>query len=37
MNVKARITKYKNRFHKGYTGNWSREIFVDSVLKTRQS
>ena len=30
-----RITKYKNIFNKGYTGNWSREIFViDSVLKT---
>ena len=28
------ITKYKNIFSKGYTKNWSREIFViDSVLK----
>ena len=32
---RVRITKYKNIFSKGYTGNWSREIFViDSVLKT---
>ena len=30
-----RITKYKNIFSKGYTGNWSRKIFItDSVLKT---
>ena len=29
------ITKYKNIFRKGYTINWSREIFViDSMLKT---
>ena len=29
-----RITKYKNIFSKGYTENWSREIFIiDSVLK----
>ena len=29
------ITKYKNIFNKGYTENWSREIFIDdSVLKT---
>ena len=34
-NDRARITKYKNIFSKGYTGNWSREIFIiDSVLKT---
>ena len=26
---------YKNIFSKGYTENWSREIFIiDSVLKT---
>ena len=32
---RVRITKYKNIFSKGYTENWSREIFViDSVLKT---
>ena len=32
---RVRITKYKNIFSKGYTENWSKEIFViDSVLKT---
>ena len=32
---RVRITKYKNIFSKGYTKNWSKEIFViDSVLKT---
>ena len=32
---KVRITQYKNIFSKGYTKNWSREIFlIDSVLKT---
>ena len=32
---RVRITKYKNIFSKGYTKNWSIEIFViDSVLKT---
>ena len=32
---RVRITKYKNIFSKGYTENWSREIFIiDSVLKT---
>ena len=35
VNDRVRITKYKNIFSKGYTTNWSREIFViDSVLKT---
>ena len=35
VNGRVRITKYKNIFNKGYTGNWSREIFIiDSVLKT---
>ena len=35
VNDRARITKYKNIFSKGYTKNWSREIFIiDSVLKT---
>ena len=34
INDRVRITKYKNMFSKGYTENWSREIFiVDSVLK----
>ena len=32
---RVRITKYTNIFSKGYTKNWSREIFViDFVLKT---
>ena len=32
---RVRIAKYKDIFSKGYTENWSREIFiVDSVLKT---
>ena len=32
---RVRITKYKNIFSKGYTENWSREMFlIDSVLKT---
>ena len=32
---RVRIKKYKNNFSKGYTENWSREIFIiDSVLKT---
>ena len=31
---RVRITKYKNIFSKGYTEDWSREIFIaDSVLK----
>ena len=35
VNVKVRITKYKNIFSKGYTGNWSGEIFIiDCVFKT---
>ena len=34
LNLKFRITKYKNIFSKGYTKNWSKEIFViDFVLK----
>ena len=33
--VRVRFNKYKNIFSKGYTENWSKEIFViDSVLKT---
>ena len=32
---RVRMTKYNNIFRKGYTKNWSKEIFViDSVLKT---
>ena len=34
VNDRVRITKYKNIFSKGYTENWSREIFIIvSVLK----
>ena len=28
VNDRVRITKYKNKFSKGYTENWSREIFI---------
>ena len=32
---KVRIIKYKNIVSKGYTKNWSKEIFlINSVLKT---
>ena len=35
VNPRVGITKYKNIFSKGYTENWSREIFfIDSVLKS---
>ena len=35
VNESVKITKYKNIFSKGYTENWSREIFINnSVLKT---
>ena len=35
VNGRVRITKYKNIFSKGYSENWSREIFIiDSLLKT---
>ena len=35
VNDRVRSTKYNNIFSKGYTENWSREIFtIDSVLKT---
>ena len=35
VNDRVRITRYKNNFSKGYTENWSREIFIfSSVLKT---
>ena len=34
VNDRVRIIKYKNTFSKGYTENWSREIFIiNSVLK----
>ena len=28
LNLKLVITKYKNIFAKGYTPNWSEEVFV---------
>ena len=32
---RVKITKFKNIFSKGYTKNWSKEIFVNnSVLKS---
>ena len=32
---RVKLTKYKNIFSKGYTKNWSKEVFViDFVLKT---
>ena len=35
VNVRVRITKYKNKFSKVHTENCSREIFIfGSVLKT---
>ena len=35
VNDRVRITNYKNIFSKGYTENWSTEIFIiDTVLKT---
>ena len=35
VNDKVRITTYENIFSKGYTENWSREIFIiDSILET---
>ena len=38
MNDRVRITKYENIFSKGYTENWSREVFIiNSVLKTTPS
>ena len=34
-NDRVRSTNYKRNFSRGYTENWSREIFItDSVLKT---
>ena len=38
VNDRVRITKCKIFFSKGYTENWSREIFIiDPVLKTNPS
>ena len=35
VNDRVRTAEYKNIFSKGYTENWSREIFIiDSVVKT---
>ena len=35
FNDRFRSTYYENIFRKGYTENWSREIFIiNSVLKT---
>ena len=35
VNDRVRITTYIDAFSKGYTENWSREIFIiDFVLKT---
>ena len=31
--VHVRISKYKNIFAKGYTENWSGEVFVVSKIK----
>ena len=33
----VRISKYKNIFAKGYTPNWSEEIFVISKIKNTDS
>ena len=30
----VRISKYKNTFAKGYTPNWSEEVFVVSKIKS---
>ena len=36
VNDRVKITKYKNIFSKGYTENWSIEIFIiDYILKTK--
>ena len=35
VNDRARVTKYKNIFSKGYTQNWSSEfLIIDFALKT---
>ena len=33
VNDPVRISKYKNNFAKGYTPNWSEEVFVISKIK----
>ena len=33
----VRISKYKNTFAKGYTPNWSEEVFVVSKIKSTVS
>ena len=33
----VRISKYKNSFAKGYTPNWSKEVFVVSKIKNTVS
>ena len=30
----VKISKYKNNFAKGYTSNWSEEVFVIKKIKT---
>ena len=30
-----RISKYKNIFAKGYTQNWSKDVFIISKMKNR--
>ena len=30
----VRISKYKNTFAKGYTPNWSEEVFVSKIKNT---
>ena len=32
---RVRISKYKNVFAKGYTQNWSEEVYVVSKIKNR--
>ena len=32
--IRVRISKFKNIFAKGYTTNWSREIFIVNTLRT---
>ena len=32
----VRISKYKNIFAKGYTPNWSEEVFVTKILCHRR-
>ena len=33
----VRISRYKNIFAKGYTPNWSEEVFIISKIKNRVS